>query len=154
MAEGMENKHADNERNKNDRSWLGIIIRFVVAAIVLMVTSLITPGFSNMGFGTALLAAVVIAAIDYVIQRYLNGCIAFWARYRGISFISIGHIFNSVFCAGHGSQCIRSYCGSFNYWYYRCHNPRKCNLMLRNQTTGEKAAVLPSIQLLLFFLRP
>lgn len=46
MAEGMENKHADNERNKNDRSWLGIIIRFVVAAIVLMVTSLITPGFS------------------------------------------------------------------------------------------------------------
>ena len=69
MAEGMENKHADNERNKNDRSWLGIIIRFVVAAIVLMVTSLITPGFSNMGFGTALLAAVVIAAIDYVIQK-------------------------------------------------------------------------------------
>ncbi|MGI6188904.1 MAG: phage holin family protein [Clostridiales bacterium] len=65
----MENKHADNERNKNDRSWLGIIIRFVVAAIVLMVTSLITPGFSNMGFGTALLAAVVIAAIDYVIQK-------------------------------------------------------------------------------------
>lgn len=69
MAEGMENKHADNERNKNDRSWLGIIIRFVVAAIVLMVTSLITPGFSNMGFRTALLAAVVIAAIDYVIQK-------------------------------------------------------------------------------------
>jgi putative membrane protein len=65
----MENKHAYIESNKNDRSWLGIIIRFVVAAIVLMVTSLITPGFSNMGFGTALLAAVVIAAIDYVIQK-------------------------------------------------------------------------------------
>jgi len=27
------------------------------------------PGFSNMGFGTALLAAIVIAVIDYVIQK-------------------------------------------------------------------------------------
>jgi uncharacterized membrane protein YvlD (DUF360 family) len=67
MAEGMENRQS--ERNEGGRSWLGIIIRFVVAAIVLMVTALLTPGFSNMGFGTALLAAVVIAALDYVIQK-------------------------------------------------------------------------------------
>ena len=69
MADGMENKHMDSEKNRNDRSWLGIIVRFVVAAIVLMITSLITPGFSNMGFGTALLAAIVIAVIDYLIQK-------------------------------------------------------------------------------------
>ena len=69
MAEEMGNKQAQDKRNKDERSWLGIIIRFVVAAIVLMVTSLITPGFSNMGFGTALLAAIVIAVIDYVIQK-------------------------------------------------------------------------------------
>jgi len=69
MAEEMGNKQAQDKRNKDERRWLGIIIRFVVAAIVLMVTSLITPGFSNMGFGTALLAAIVIAVIDYVIQK-------------------------------------------------------------------------------------
>ncbi|WP_243426335.1 phage holin family protein [Caldicoprobacter guelmensis] len=56
-------------RNEGGRSWLGIIIRFVVAAVVLMVTALLTPGFSNIGFGTALLAAIVIAAMDYVIQK-------------------------------------------------------------------------------------
>ena len=67
MADGMENKHMDSEKNRNDRSWLGIIVRFV-AAIVLMITSLITH-FSNMGFGTALLAAIVIAVIDYLIQK-------------------------------------------------------------------------------------
>nr|MBO2494381.1 hypothetical protein [Clostridia bacterium] len=60
-----------NEMNRNEggRGWLGIIIRFVVAAVVLMVTALLTPGFSNIGFGTALLAAIVIAAMDYVIQK-------------------------------------------------------------------------------------
>jgi uncharacterized membrane protein YvlD (DUF360 family) len=69
MAEEMENRQAENERSDGGRSWLGIIIRFVVAAVVLMVTALLTPGFSRMGFGTALLAALVIAAMDYLIQK-------------------------------------------------------------------------------------
>lgn len=69
MAEEMENRQTERDRNEGGRSWLGIIIRFVVAAVVLMVTALLTPGFSNIGFGTALLAAVVIAALDYVIQK-------------------------------------------------------------------------------------
>ncbi len=68
MAEEM-NRQNEMNRNEGGRSWLGIIIRFVVAAVVLMVTALLTPGFSNIGFGTALLAAIVIAAMDYVIQK-------------------------------------------------------------------------------------
>jgi len=68
MAEEMGRQNEMN-RNEGDRGWLGIIIRFVVAAVVLMVTALLTPGFSNIGFGTALLAAIVIAAMDYVIQK-------------------------------------------------------------------------------------
>ncbi|MBM7581776.1 uncharacterized membrane protein YvlD (DUF360 family) [Caldicoprobacter guelmensis] len=69
MAEETGNKQNEMNRNEGGRSWLGIIIRFVVAAVVLMVTALLTPGFSNIGFGTALLAAIVIAAMDYVIQK-------------------------------------------------------------------------------------
>lgn len=69
MAEEMGNRQNEMNRNEGGRSWLGIIIRFVVAAVVLMITALLTPGFSNMGFGTALLAAIVIAAMDYVIQK-------------------------------------------------------------------------------------
>ncbi|MFO7296046.1 MAG: phage holin family protein [Caldicoprobacter sp.] len=68
MAEEMGRQNEMN-RNEGGRGWLGIIIRFVVAAVVLMVTALLTPGFSNIGFGTALLAAIVIAAMDYVIQK-------------------------------------------------------------------------------------
>ena len=44
-------------------------MRFIVAAIVLMVTAWLTPGFSEMGFGTALIAALVIAVIDWAVQR-------------------------------------------------------------------------------------
>lgn len=68
MAEEMGRQNEMN-RNEGGRGWLGIIIRFVVATVVLMVTALLTPGFSNIGFGTALLAAIVIAAMDYVIQK-------------------------------------------------------------------------------------
>ena len=42
------------------------------------------------------MAAVVIAAIDYVIQKVFKWMHRLLARYRDF-FISIGHIFNSVF---------------------------------------------------------
>jgi uncharacterized membrane protein YvlD (DUF360 family) len=67
MAEDMDQARKDN--NKGSRSWIGVIVRFVVAAIVLMVTAFLTPGFGRMGFGTALLAALIIAAMDWIIHR-------------------------------------------------------------------------------------
>jgi len=69
MAEEMDRQNEMNRNEGGGRSWIGIIIRFVVAAVVLMVTSLLTPVFSNLRFGTALLAAIVIAAMDYVLQK-------------------------------------------------------------------------------------
>ncbi|HPT77753.1 MAG TPA: phage holin family protein [Candidatus Atribacteria bacterium] len=68
MADNTETRREGEERNK-DRSWIGLIIRFIVAAIVLMITAYVTPGFSRMSFGTALLAAIIIAALDYIIQK-------------------------------------------------------------------------------------
>lgn len=59
---------------RNDRdstgmgSWIGHIVRFVVSALVLMVVGFIVPGFSRLTFGTALMTAIVIALLGYIIE--------------------------------------------------------------------------------------
>ena len=68
MADNMDQVRRDDEDRRN-KGWIGIIMRFVEAAIVLMVTAWLTPGFSLIGFGTALAAALVIADMDWIIQR-------------------------------------------------------------------------------------
>ena len=47
---------------------VGTIVRFVVSALVLMVVGLFVPGFSRMTFGSALLAALVIAAMGWILE--------------------------------------------------------------------------------------
>ena len=47
---------------------LGMIIRFVVAALVLLFLGFVLPGFRVNGFINALIAAVVIALIGYVVE--------------------------------------------------------------------------------------
>jgi putative membrane protein len=47
---------------------LGAVLRFVVAAVVLMLIGYVVPGFSHLTFGQALLAAIVIAAISWLID--------------------------------------------------------------------------------------
>ncbi len=70
MADNMDHvRRDDNEERKSGTSWIGLIIRFIVAAIVLMITAYLTPGFKSMNFGTALLAALIISALDYLIQK-------------------------------------------------------------------------------------
>ena len=48
---------------------LGMIVRFVVSAVVLLLVSYIVPGLRVNGFTGALIAAVVIALFGYVIER-------------------------------------------------------------------------------------
>ena len=72
MSDDMQSTRRDDEDKGGEISWLGIIVRFIVAAIVLMVTSLVTPGFRNMTFGTAIIAALVIAAVDYLVQKIVK----------------------------------------------------------------------------------
>jgi putative membrane protein len=47
---------------------LGLIIRFVVSAIVLMLVSWLLPGFASLTFVQALIAAVVIALLGFVVE--------------------------------------------------------------------------------------
>lgn len=56
------------------------IVRFVVAAIVLMVIGFIVPGFSIQGFWSALLAAIVIAALGWIVEMFFGDNISPYAR--------------------------------------------------------------------------
>jgi len=47
---------------------LGHVIRFIVSALVLMLVGYIVPGFSRLTFGNALLAAIAIAVVGYLIE--------------------------------------------------------------------------------------
>lgn len=47
---------------------LGTIVRFIVSALVLLLVSYIVPGLQVAGFWGALIAALVIAAIGYVVE--------------------------------------------------------------------------------------
>lgn len=48
---------------------LGMIVRFVVSAVVLLLVSYIVPGLRVAGFTGALVAAVVIALLGYVVEK-------------------------------------------------------------------------------------
>jgi uncharacterized membrane protein YvlD (DUF360 family) len=55
------------------RQWLGVGVRFVVSALVLMVVSWLSPGFVvRGGFVGALIAAAVIAALGYIAETLLG----------------------------------------------------------------------------------
>ena len=49
-------------------SFIGHVVRFVIAALVLMVVGWIVPQFSIGGFWSALLLALVIAALGWVVE--------------------------------------------------------------------------------------
>lgn len=51
---------------------LGLIVRFIVSAVVLLVVSFLLPGFAVLGFGGALLAAVVIAILGFIVESVLG----------------------------------------------------------------------------------
>lgn len=61
---------------------LGMIVRFIVSAIVLLIIAYLIPGVSVSGFWGALIAAVVIAIIGYIVEAILGDNIS--PRSRGI----------------------------------------------------------------------
>ncbi|MDB5084849.1 MAG: rane protein of unknown function [Bacilli bacterium] len=61
-------------------SILGTIVRFIVSAIVLMLVGYLVPGFSRLTFGTAIIAAIVIAVIGWVVERIMGRSINPYGR--------------------------------------------------------------------------
>jgi uncharacterized membrane protein YvlD (DUF360 family) len=97
MDEGEQNRdrrdRGDNGMNRlMTDGWLAHIVRFVVAAIVLMVVSYITPGFTRLGFGYALLAALLITVIGYAMEALFGKGISPYSR-GAVGFIVSAVIF-------------------------------------------------------------
>ena len=52
---------------------IGAVIRFVVSALVLLFVGFLVPGFKVGGFVGALIAAVVISVLGYIVESLLVG---------------------------------------------------------------------------------
>ncbi|MDD3270433.1 MAG: phage holin family protein [Syntrophomonadaceae bacterium] len=61
---------------------IGTIVRFVVSALVLMLVGYLLPGITVAGFTGALIAAVVIAILGYVVESILGDKVS--PRSRGL----------------------------------------------------------------------
>lgn len=63
----------DNDKKRdNDGSLLRWIGRFILIAIILMITSFLTPGFKINGMWSYLIAAVVISGLDYLVEAFMG----------------------------------------------------------------------------------
>jgi putative membrane protein len=60
--------------------WIGAVVRFVVSAIVLMLLGYVVPGFSHLTFWSALLAALVIALVGYLIEALFGKSVSPYGR--------------------------------------------------------------------------
>ncbi len=60
---------------------LGAIVRFIVSALVLMFVGFLVPGVQVTGFTTAIIAALVIAALGWIAEALFGGHIS--PRSRG-----------------------------------------------------------------------
>ncbi|GAB6138351.1 phage holin family protein [Halanaerobaculum tunisiense] len=52
--------------------WLGAIIRFIVSAFVLLGVSALVPGMEVVGFTNALIAAVIIAFLGFILESVVG----------------------------------------------------------------------------------
>ncbi len=59
---------------------LGLIVRFVVAALVLLFLGILLPGFQIAGFLNALIAAIVIAVVGYAVEAVFGKNVSPYAR--------------------------------------------------------------------------
>ncbi len=64
--------HDNNEKRGNDNSLLRWIGRFILVAVILMITSFVTPGFSINGIWSFLIASVVISGLDYLAELLMG----------------------------------------------------------------------------------
>ncbi|WP_026887307.1 phage holin family protein [Clostridium beijerinckii] len=68
----VHDKEHSTKEGSNNRSIGGWIVRLILTAIVLGITSFFTPGFSITGIWSYLIAAVVISVIDYLVEAFMG----------------------------------------------------------------------------------
>ncbi|KGM99753.1 membrane protein [Clostridium novyi A str. 4570] len=68
----MGNNTGNQKEGSGNNSFLGWVVRMVLFAIVLGITSFFTPGFSIKGLWSFILAAIIITAIDYFVESFMG----------------------------------------------------------------------------------
>ncbi len=61
-------------------TWVRHIVRLVVSALVLMFVSFLVPGFMTTNFGTALIAALVITLLGWLVEAIMGRSVSPYAR--------------------------------------------------------------------------
>lgn len=69
MSHDKESKMKKNSHGNGLLHWLG---RLVFVAIILAITSFLTPGFTISGLWSFLLAAVIISVLDYLVESLMG----------------------------------------------------------------------------------
>ncbi|MDT8718496.1 phage holin family protein [Clostridium sp. 19966] len=67
-----DDKDFEKSKNTHDKGILHWILRFIYVAVILAITSFLTPGFTINGLWAFLLAAVVIIVLDYLVELIIG----------------------------------------------------------------------------------
>lgn len=63
-----ENRSTTQTGEKTFSKWMGVLVRFIVSALVLLLIAWLIPGIRVAGFMGALVTAAVIAALGYAVE--------------------------------------------------------------------------------------
>lgn len=68
----MEHDKENRRDDSNNNSIWGWVLRLIVVAVVLGITSFFTPGFTIHGLWSYLIAALVITVLDYFAESFMG----------------------------------------------------------------------------------
>ena len=69
MLHDKEHSTKEDSGSKSIWGWVG---RVVLTAVILAITSFLTPGFSIRGLWSFILAAIVISVLDYLVESFMG----------------------------------------------------------------------------------
>ncbi|NLM03762.1 MAG: phage holin family protein [Clostridiales bacterium] len=92
-----EERNSNMNRMEDSKSWLQLIIRFIISAIVIGIAAFVTPGFRIEGLWGVVFAALAISIIDYIIERVFDVNISPFGRGVMSFIISAAVIYFSQF---------------------------------------------------------
>lgn len=122
----MDERKRENDSNNMSSGIMGYIIRLIVSMVVLSVTAFFTPGFTISGFWAVLLAAVIISAIDYLVEKLMGvDASPFGRGLKGFVISAIIIYLTQFLVPTMRVFYSRCYNCSFSHWCYRCYTARK-----------------------------
>lgn len=69
MVHHKEHSKGDHIEGKSILGWVG---RLLLTAVILAITSFLTPGFTINGLWSFILAAIVISVLDYLVESFMG----------------------------------------------------------------------------------